>query len=464
MSGQLSAADVTAALGHAPERPAPAGLAFTGVTIDSRRARPGELFVALRGERYDGQRFLTDAVEAGVTGAVGRDAPFEGRDRIAFWPVGEGRRALQALAGWHRARLPVRVVGITGSNGKTTAKELVHAVLAQRFRATRTVGNLNNQIGVPLTLLEIGADHEWAVVEMGMNRPGEIAPLARISRPQIAVVTNVAASHLEGVGSIEAVLEEKLALPRALPPDGLFVYCGDQAPLREAARGLSCRTLSYGLEPHNDLRPERWSLDDEGRGLFELDGRTYRLRLVGRHNVVNALAAVAVGREAGLGPSAIACGLAEPEGLPMRMQLERWGEITALVDCYNANPDSVLSAAASLAALSGVRRRIAVLGEMLELGPESAILHEEVGRSLAGLIDQVVAVGDEASAIARGAAAAGLESLCADRDEAVRWLVESLGPGDAVLFKASRGAALEDIVAQVREACVNGVGATEGGR
>lgn len=463
MSAHLSADDVSAALRHGPERAVPAGLAFSGVTIDSRRARPGELFVALRGERYDGQRFLTDAVEAGVTGAVGRDAPFEGRDRIAFWPVAEGRAALQALAGWHRSRLSVRVVGITGSNGKTTAKELVHAVLAQRYRATRTMGNLNNQIGVPLTLLDIGADHEWAVVEMGMNRRGEIAPLARISRPQVAVVTNVAASHLEGVGSIEAVLEEKLALPRVLSPEGLFVYCGDQPRLLEAARGLACRTLSYGLEPHNDLCPERWSLDDEGRGLFELDGRTYRLRLVGRHNVVNSLAAVAVGREAELSASAIACGLAEPEGLPMRMQLERWGEITALVDCYNANPDSVLSAAASLAALSGVRRRIAVLGKMLELGPESVALHEEVGRSLAGLIDQVVAVGEEASAIARGAGAAGLESLCADRDEAVRWLVDSLGPGDAVLFKASRGAALEEIVTQVREACVNGVGAVEGG-
>lgn len=464
MTARLSAADVSSALGHGPERPAPPGLAFTGVTIDSRRARPGELFVALRGERYDGQRFLTDAVEAGVTGAVGRDLPFEGRHRIAFWAVADGRSALQALAGWHRARLRLKVVGITGSNGKTTAKELIHAVLAQRFPTARTAGNLNNQVGVPLTLLEIASDHEWAVVEMGMSRPGEIAPLARISRPQIAVVTNVAASHLEGMGSIEAVLEEKMELPRSLPPDGLLVYGGDQPRLREAARGLACRTLSYGLEPDNDLRPERWSLDDEGRGLFELDGRTYRLRLVGRHNVVNALAAVAVGREAGLSPSAIACGLAEPEGLPMRMQLERWGEITALVDCYNANPESVLSAAASLAALSGARRRIAVLGEMLELGPESATLHEQMGRSLAGLVDQVVAVGEPAHAIATGAAAAGVESLCADRDEAVRWLVEGLGPGDAVLFKASRGAALEEIVAQVREACVNGVGATGGGR
>ncbi len=464
MTPRLSVADVTAALGRSPERPPLPGAIFQGVTIDSRRLRPGELFVALRGERYDGQRFLPDAVEAGATGAVGRDIPFEGRDRIAFWPVDDGRSALQALARWHRARLPVRVVAVTGSNGKTTTKELVAAVLSQRFATARTVGNLNNQVGVPLTLLELEDGHEWAVVELGMNRPGEIAPLARISRPEIGIVTNVAASHLEGMGSIEAVLDEKLALGRALPPDGLLIYCGDQPLLREAVRGVGCRTLAYGLEPHNDLRPERWRLDDEGRGLIDLDGRTYRLRLVGRHNVVNALAAVAVGREAGLDETAIACGLAEPEGLPMRMQLERWGEITALVDCYNANPDSVLSAASSLADLAGVRRRVAVLGEMLELGERGAELHEALGRSLAGLVDVVLAVDAGAEPIARGAEAESLASERVDRDEAVRWLVENLAPGDAVLFKASRGAALEEIVARVREACVNAVSAVGGGR
>lgn len=464
MSARLSAADVTAALSRPAERPGRPGAVFERVVIDSRRVRPGDLFVALRGERHDGQRFVSDALEAGATGAVGRDVPFEGRDRIAYWPVEDGRTALQDLARWHRARLPVRVVAITGSNGKTTTKELVAAVLSQKFRTARTAGNLNNQIGVPLTLLDLDARHEWAVVELGMNRPGEIAPLARISAPEIGVVTNIAASHLQGMGSIQAVLEEKLALGRALPPDGLLIYGGDQARLREAVRDLGGRTLSYGLEPHNDLHPEDWSLDEEGRGRFVLGGRTYRLRLVGRHNVVNALAAVAVGREAGVEETAIACGLAEPEGLPMRMQLERWGEITALVDCYNANPDSVISAAATLSDLTGVRRRVAVLGEMLELGDESADLHEEVGRSLAGLVDVVLAVDAGAEAVARGAEAAGLPSERTDRDGAVGWLVENLAAGDAVLFKASRGAALEEIVTRVREACVNGVTAGEGGR
>ena len=229
--------------------------------------------------------------------------------------------------------------------------------------------------------------------------------------------------------------------------------------LREAAGELTCRTVSYGLEPHNDLAPDRWALDDEGRGSFELAGRTFRLRLPGAHNIVNALAAVAIGREAGLDDTLIAGGLAEPGGLPLRMQLERWGEVVALVDCYNANPESVLSATGTLSSLAGVRRRIAVLGEMLELGESSRVLHAEVGRELArrDAVDLVVTVGEGAEPIAEGAAEAGLPTeRFTDRREAIEWLVGGLEPGDAILFKASRGAALERVVAPVRSACVNG--------
>jgi UDP-N-acetylmuramoyl-tripeptide--D-alanyl-D-alanine ligase len=434
------------------------------VTIDSRRIAPGDLFVAIRGERHDGNRFTAAAVEAGAMGAVGEDRPFTGRDRIAFWPVPDGRAALQALAGFHRRRLDVRVVGVTGSNGKTTTKELIAAVLSQGFPTARTRGNLNNQIGVPLTLLEIGPEHRWAVVEMGMNQPGEIAPLARISAPEVAVITNVAASHLEGLGSVDAVLEEKLDLPRALRRDGLLVYYGDQPMLREAAAGLPCRRISYGLHPSNDLTPQEWSLDEDGRGSFRLDGRMFRLRLTGKHNIVNALAAVAVGREAGLPVGAIAGGVAEPDTLPLRMQLERWGEVVALVDCYNANPESVVSAAATLSTLAGARRRIAVLGEMLELGVSSSEWHEWVGRELAkGAVDLVVTVGPRAAPIAHGAEAAGLATRrFADRREAEEWLVENVVSGDAILFKASRGAELETVVKLVRDACLEGAPAANG--
>lgn len=455
MSARFSTADVTSALGREPDHLPDPEASFERVVIDSRRTAPGDLFVAIRGERHDGNDFLAAAVEAGATGAVGEDRPFPGRERVAFWPVEEGRRALQAMAAHHRRRLDVRLVAITGSNGKTTTKELMAAVLSQRFSTARTRGNFNNQIGVPLTLLEIASRHEWAVVELGTNRTGEIAPLARISAPSIGVITNVAASHLEGLGSVEAVLDEKLDLARVLGEDGLLVYGGDQERLREAVASLPCRTVAYGLDPENDLAPDEWSLDGEGRGTFRLDGRTFRLRLPGRHNIVNALAAVAVGRVAGMSHGAIAGGIAEPDALPLRMRLERWGEITALVDCYNANPESVLSAAETLSSLGEVRRRIAVIGEMLELGERSAELHRRTGRDLAEMVDLVVAIGEDAAPVADGAAAAGLPSRrFDDPGVASDWLVDSLRPGDAVLFKASRGVELETIVAPVRQACL----------
>ncbi|MDX1660417.1 MAG: UDP-N-acetylmuramoyl-tripeptide--D-alanyl-D-alanine ligase [Gemmatimonadota bacterium] len=463
MSARFAARDVTAALGVEPASLPDAGAVFERVTLDSRRTAPDDLFVAIRGENHDGNDVLPDAVERGATGAVGEDREFDGRAEIAFWPVEEGRRALQALAHYHRRRLATTVVGITGSNGKTTTKELVAAVLSQEFCTTATEGNLNNQIGVPLTLLAIGDHHAWAVVEMGMNQPGEIAPLAAISEPSIGIVTNIAASHLEGVGSLDDVLEEKMALPRSLGADDLLVYCGDQAILREAVAGLPCRRVSYGLERGNDVAPESWSLDEDGRGSFVLEGRTYRLRLAGRHNVVNALAAVAVGREAGLDAGRIAVGLAEPDALPMRMQLERWGDVVALVDCYNANPESVLSAARTLSSLGGTRRRIAVLGEMLELGDRADELHAEVGRELAGVVDLVVAVGAGAAPIAEGAEAVDLEARRFDDREGVTdWLAGHVAPGDALLFKASRGAALETVVSGVRAACLDA--AANGGR
>lgn len=454
MSAKLTVDQVTGALGVEPSGQPPQ--AFSGVTIDTRRATAGQLFVAIRGDRYDGNDFLDAAVAAGVSGAVGEDRGFADRAEIAFWAVPDGRAALQALAAHYRNALSTQVVAVTGSNGKTTTKELIAAVLAQRFSTSATAGNLNNQIGVPLTLLEIDPDDDWAVVELGSSEPGEIAILSRIAQPTMAVITSVAASHLEGLGSVEAVMEEKLALGRALSPDGTLFYNGDDPRLIAAVSTLKCRLVSYGIEPSNDVRPERVELDGEGRGMFEIDGRTYRLRLVGRHNIVNALAAVAVGREADISPGAIAVGIAEPDALPLRMELERWGDVVALVDCYNANPESVASAVTTLVALDDARRRVVVLGEMLELGDQSEMLHRQVGRDLASAgVEVVVAVGAGAAPIASGAEDEGVTAFrFDDQSGAIRWLIENLRPGDAVLFKASRGAALEHVVEPVREACL----------
>ncbi len=454
MSAKLTADQVTAALGVEPCGRSPR--LFSGVTIDTRRAVPGELFVAIRGDRYDGNDFSDAAVAAGVSGVIGENRDFAEREQIAFWAVPDGRAALQALAGYYRKSLSTQVIAITGSNGKTTTKELIAAVLAQRFSTSATSGNLNNQIGVPLTLLDIEPDSDWAVVELGTSEPGEIAILSRIAQPSIAVITGVAASHLEGLGSVQAVIDEKLALGRALAPDEVLFYNGDDPRLAAAVSGLACRLISYGIESSNDVRPTRWKLDGEGRGMFEVDGRIYRLRLVGRHNVVNALAAVAVGREVDISPGAIAVGIAEPDTLPLRMQLERWGDVVALVDCYNANPESVASAVTTLVALDDASRRVVVLGEMLELGDQSEALHEQVGRELgpAG-VDVVATVGVGAAPIASGAEDASVAAFrFNDQPGAIRWLVDNLRPGDAVLFKASRGAELEHVVEPVREACL----------
>jgi UDP-N-acetylmuramoyl-tripeptide--D-alanyl-D-alanine ligase len=466
VSARFSIVDVKAALGRQPIACPDPEVVFGRVSIDSRRTAMSDLFVALQGERFDGNDFRSAAVSSGAMGVVGDGTGFDGNEGVACWEVPDGRLALQDLAAFHRDRLDPRIVAVTGSNGKTTTKELVASVLSQEYATTFTIGNLNNQVGVPLTLLEIEPAHEWAVVELGTSRLGEIAPLTRITRPHIGIITNVACSHLEGMGSLESVVDEKLDLARALGPQDLLIYCGDQPMLRRAVDPLPCRRISYGFQPENDISPESWSLDEDGRGTFVVEDRTYRLRLTGEHNILNALAAVAVGLEAGLGGGVIAVGIAEPDALPLRMQLEHWGDVIALVDCYNANPESVLSAASTLARLGGVRRKVAVLGEMLELGKESSSLHRIVGRDLAdGAVDLVVAVGEGAMPIAEGAEQAGLEAeRFADRDRAIRWLVDNLRPGDAILFKASRGAELETIVGSVRMTCLENSAGVSGSR
>lgn len=455
MSARFSIADVTAALGVGPPSDG-AGATFTGVTIDSRGETRERLFVALRGPRFDGNDFVAAAVEGGALGVVAAPRARSAARGVPFWPCDDGVDALQRLAGFHRRRLSAQVIAVTGSNGKTTTKELVYSVLSQRFDTCATQGNLNNHIGTPLTLLDVPPEADWAVIEIGTSEPGEVARLAALVEPDMGVITNVAASHLEGLGTIAEVLEEKMALGHALGDDGVLFYNGDDPRLRAATADLHCRTISYGLGPYNDVAPDAWDIDDDGRGSFEWEGRTFRLRLVGKHNVINALAAVAIGREADISAGAISVGVADPEPLPLRMQLERWACVVALVDCYNANPQSVLSAASTLGALPVTGRRIAVLGEMRELGSESHALHEQVGASLrAAGVEFVVCVGPEAAPIADGAESTGLQAVrVPDRESAVRWLVDHVESDDALLFKASRGAVLEEVVGRVRDACL----------
>ncbi|HEX8938979.1 MAG TPA: UDP-N-acetylmuramoyl-tripeptide--D-alanyl-D-alanine ligase [Candidatus Limnocylindrales bacterium] len=430
-----------------------------GGAVDSRAVAPGNVFVALPGERTDGHRFLEPAAAAGaaalvVTHAPG-DAELEALGDVSVVLVADGLAALQRLGGAWRARFDPLVAGVTGSVGKTTTKEAVAAVLGRRLVTLRTEGNQNNEIGLPLTLLRLGREHQAAVLEMGMYVGGEIADLARLGRPRIGVVTAVREVHLSRIGSLDAIERAKGELVEALPADGVAVLNADDARVRRMAARTAARSVTYGFADDADVRAEAIVPLGAAGMAFRLVAAggvlDVRTPVLGRHGVHNGLAAAAVGLAAGLDLAAIAEGLAAGWTAPHRSQLVRAGGLTVLDDCYNASPSSVLAALELLASLPG--RHVAVLGEMLELGEAAERGHREVGEAAAGLVDALVVIGSGAAGIADGALAAGLAAdrivRVADPAEALAALrlgPAAAGDGDAVLVKASRGAALETLV------------------
>ena len=441
-----------------------------GGAVDSRRVQPGNAFFALPGERTDGHAFLRDAVGRGAAAlVVSRELAPDELDALAALSdggvsiirVADPLRALQAVAGAWRAGFSPLVVGVTGSVGKTSTKEAVATVLARRWHVLRSEGNENNEIGLPLTLLRLNRAHEVAVVEMGMYVAGEIAELAAIARPAVGVVTAVRGVHLERAGTIEAIERGKGQLVEALPDDGAAVLNGDDPRVRRMASRTRARVLTYGFGPDNDVAAAAvTSAGAEGmRFVLRLGGpgaatsTAVRLPVPGRHSVENALAAAAVGWALGLGLEEIVEGLEEGWSAPHRTQLLRAGPWLILDDSYNAGPDSMKAALDLLVTLPG--RHVAVLGEMLELGPQAAALHWEVGRHAAERSDLLVVVGDGARQIAAGAreagAAPGRVVVTSDRQAALAVLRDLLAAGDAVLFKGSRGAALDELVSAVVE-------------
>jgi UDP-N-acetylmuramoyl-tripeptide--D-alanyl-D-alanine ligase len=464
----LDAAELVAATGgellRRSERP------VRGGAVDSRLVQPGELFVALRGERTDGHRHLAAAVAAGAAALLVSEAPTPA-ELAALGDV-TVVRVPDALAGLHagaaawRARFEPLVVGITGSVGKTSTKEATAAVLGAAMPTLRSEGNQNNEIGLPLTLLRLGPEHRAVVLEMGMYVGGEIATLAALGRPSIGVVTAVAPVHLERAGSLDAIEAAKAELVEALPASGTAILNADDARVRGFRGRTAAQTITYGFAPDADVT----AAAVEPRGVvgmaFEVVARAPRparipvaIGALGRHSVANALAGAAVGLVAGVTDEAIAAGLAAPWGRAAahRGVLLDVPGLTILDDTYNASPPAMLAALEVLASLPG--RPVAVLGEMLELGPLHDDAHGEVGAAAARVVAQLVVVGPGAAAIAGGAAAAGLEPArihrAADREAAVAILRHLLRPGDAVLVKASRGAALEAIVEALRPGLPN---------
>jgi UDP-N-acetylmuramoyl-tripeptide--D-alanyl-D-alanine ligase len=426
-----------------------------GGAVDSRLVEPGTLFVALPGEHVDGHDYVGAALAAGAAGVLVARPVAEAdlaRGDATVVVVPDPLRALQAVAAAWRLRFDPLVVGITGSIAKTSTKEAVATVLGAAMPTLKNEGNLNNEIGLPLTVLRLRAEHRAAVLEMGMYVGGEIRDLAAIGRPEIGVVTAVQAVHLSRIGTIEAIERAKGELVEALPDDGVAVLNADDERVRRMASRTRARTLTYGFADDAEVRADRIASRGVAGMAFDLETRDGRrpvtIPTLGRMAVHNALAGAAVGMSAGLSLEMIGDALAAGWSAPHRGQLVAAGGVTLVDDSYNASPGSVIAALELLGGLPG--RRIAVLGEMLELGDDHGDGHRRVGAAASDVVDRLLVVGDGAGAIADGTTAPVERD--ADRDAARDRLLEILEPGDVVLVKASRGVALDVLVDELAAA------------
>ncbi|MDH3207759.1 MAG: UDP-N-acetylmuramoyl-tripeptide--D-alanyl-D-alanine ligase [Gemmatimonadota bacterium] len=441
-------ADVRKALGLRADL-ATGDVAFTGVSTDSRAIEEGHLYVALVGDRFDGHDFVADATSKGARGAVVSREP-TGSSDVRLYPVDDTLVALGALAAHRRQRLGAPVVAITGSSGKTTTKDLTAAALGSTKRVHATEGNRNNRVGMPLTLLAVPEDAEVVVLELGTNEPGEIRALVQVARPDIGVVTTVGESHLEKLGSVDGVLQEKLDLLRGLASGGRCVVGDEPARLAEQARAFCprLRVAGWSERADADFRPQQADVDVFGRYEFRWRDQTVAMPLAGKHAVADAMIALAIADLLGVPAKDAVRGLARAQTNPLRGEVRRIGGLTVIIDCYNANPQSVRAALDVLDGQGVAARRVAVLGTMLELGEASDRLHREVlADALSRPIDLIVATGKFAAAVPQvGTTHASRLITGVDWNEAYPLLRERLAGDEVVLLKASRGVALEGIL------------------
>ncbi len=437
-----------------------------GVSTDSRKVQPGELFVAVKGDRFDGHEFVAEVARRGVAGVVVRqDFPMAEIDSaVGVVRVDDPRLALGRLAAQYRQDFNLPIIAVAGSNGKTSTKELLAAVLGQKFPVLASEASFNNDIGVPLTLLRLASSHRAAVVEIGTNHPGELAPLIRQVDPQMGVITCIGREHLEYFGDLNGVLAEEGVLAEMLPATGFLFLNGDSLGVDELAARTRATVISVGTGPTNKWRARDVQFQGAGYRFTveaprpELSG-VYELNLLGRPQVSNALLALAVGASLGLEREQLAAGLRACQPAKMRMELSRLGGVQLLNDAYNANADSTRVAFETLAELPVRGRRIAVLGDMAELGRHARGGHEEIGRLAAQLkIGTLFAIGQQAVATVEAARSAGLTDTEAvtSLDELAGVLRNFLQDGDALLLKASRTARLERLIEMLRPSFGNG--------
>lgn len=442
----------------------PRSTVVNGLAIDSRSVEPGAVFVAFTGEHVDGHSYLTQALDEGARAILVTRADEDVRQAFdsaaraesVLVRVENAQSAIEALGRHHRSRLMIPVIGVTGSTGKTTTKDFLRSVLATRMRVVATAENRNNELGVPLTLMDAGAETEVLVLEMAMRGPGQIEHLCRIARPTAGLVTNVGVSHVEILGSEEAIASAKGELVQAIPADGRVFLNGDDGWTDHLETLAAAPITRYGVSAGADVRAEMVLIAEDGTPSFTLvtpDGTAQvRLPVPGRHNVYNALAAASVGAYLGLSLDDIVCGLEAATFSKWRMEaFQSASGLTVINDAYNANPTSMRAALSALGDVPTSGRRIAVLGDMAELGSLAELAHFQLGEEVAtSVIDVLVTVGQRARRIAEGALAAGMAAdvvrPCVSADEASEVLDDLAELGDTVLVKASRVMGLERVV------------------
>jgi len=414
-----------------------------GITTDTRKIGKGDVFVALKGERFDGHDYLRDAVRDGASALVVSRVPKLNSLGVPIYEVRDTLVALGGLARYWRRTWGKTIIGVAGSNGKTSTKDLIKAALSHSYTVHATTGNLNNRIGVPISLLSLQPDTEIAVIELGTSLPGEVAILRDIAEPDMVLVTSIAEEHLEGLGDLAGVLREEAAVY-----DGVAVGIApsSQPEIAEAARGRAGRVIVAGLEPGADVKPDRWEIGPDGLGVIEIAGVTVRPPVRGLHNLRNAMLALAVARECGVSYEDAAAGIASMLQPKMRVAWEQLGNVTLINDAYNANPGSTRAAIELLQGTGSGRQRVIVLGTMRELGAASAQCHADIaGLALASGADIVAGIGEFAPALEKQSER---ERVITAPDVEDLWpqLQARLRRDAIILLKASRGVQLERLV------------------
>lgn len=441
---------VADALAEVATTPPPRGSAsFSAVNTDTRSVASGNLFVALKGERFDAHDFLAEAVKKGATAVVVDDATKAATLGVPAFVVRDTTQALGLLGRYRRRAWGKTVVAVAGSNGKTSTKELTTAALGSRLSVYATRGNLNNHVGVPLTLLALPDDADVAVVEIGTNHPGEVAALRAFAEPDVAIVTSIGEEHLEGLGDLAGVLREESAVFNGT---GVAIVPAAQPEVGDAARPLAKAVVAAGLNA-GDVRPDSWSISPDGAGVLKFGDVEVRPPLRGEHNLRNAMLAIATARTLGISIEDVAAGIARTPALPMRSAWVQIGQFTVINDAYNANPASARESLRMLGSLDTQRQRVAVLGSMLELGAAGPALHDEIAkRALDGPAAIIVGIGEFARAL--DAAAPNDPRVIAVPDAPDAWPILSsrLASDAVILLKGSRGTRLERLIPLIEEA------------